>query len=134
MFTLDTLNKITIAEYMAYDGVGIETTKTACNYGGYRHWFVCDCGRRVGVLYFAHSWRCRHCVGYLYQSQLNQPLDRLNERINRIRTRLGWARGVANGIGEKPKGMHKKTFTRLLGEYNQLTNNLIGAYHGKYNP
>ena len=36
---------------------------TACNYGGYRKWFVCKCGRRASVFYFSRYWQCRHCVG-----------------------------------------------------------------------
>ena len=131
--SLDHLPKLSIKQYKLYCRDDLATTKTACNYGGYRDWFVCDCGKRVGVLYLVHEWRCRHCVGALYQSQLSQPLDRLNERINRIRQRLGWVRGIAHGMGDRPKGMHQKTYQALISEYERLTSDLLGGYYEKFN-
>lgn len=132
-YSLDHLPKLSIKQYKLCGRDDLTTSKTACNYGGYREWFVCDCGRRVGVLYLVHEWRCRHCVGALYQSQLNQPIDRLNERINRIRERLGWVRGIAHGMGDKPKGMHQKTYQGLIAEYERLTSDLLGGYYEKFN-
>lgn len=125
--TLDSLYRLTIKEYLAETDRldSFKTVQTPCNFGGYRHWFICDCGKRAGVLYFRHKWACRHCIGLPYQSQLNQPFDRLNERLNRIRGRLGWVRGVANGKGEKPKGMHQRTFTRLSEQHEKITSQLL---------
>lgn len=61
--SLEHHHKLTIKDYLTDRRHDLVTTATTCNYGGYRHWFICECGRRVGVLYFAHGWRCRHCVG-----------------------------------------------------------------------
>ena len=99
----------------------VQITTTSCNYGGSRYWFICpDCHKRVGVLYRQGNFKCRHCLGVNYQSQLQQPQNRLFERLNALRERLGWQGGIIHGYGEKPKGMHEKTYKRLLGEYIEL--------------
>ena len=108
----------------------IQVSKTPCNYGGYRHWFLCpSCSKRTSVLYFAATYLCRHCIGANYQSQLQQPIDRLFSRLHTIRQRLGWQAGIAHGTGERPKGMHHITYERLLVEYEQLTNKLIRTFY-----
>lgn len=100
----------------------IQLTKTRCNYGGSRHWWLCPkCSKRVSVLYCAGRYVCRHCIGACYQSQLQQPIDRLFSRADTIRQRLGWQAGIAHGIGERPKGMHYSTYDRLVNEHEQLT-------------
>lgn len=100
----------------------IQLTKTKCNYGGYRYWWLCpSCSKRVSVLYCAGAYVCRHCIGANYQSQLQQPIDRLFSRLHAIRQRLGWQSGVAHGIGTKPKGMHHSTYERLVKEHEQIT-------------
>ena len=99
----------------------IQISKTPCNYGGYRYWFICpDCHKRVGVLYRQSNYKCRHCLGVNYQSQLQQPDTRLFARLNALRARLGWYGGIVHGHGPKPKGMHTATYNRLLGEYVKL--------------
>ena len=35
-------------------------------------------------------------------------------RADTIRRRLGWCAGIANPPGDKPKGMHWRTYNRLL--------------------
>ena len=100
----------------------IRLDKTACHFGNYRYWWLCpNCSKRVSVLYCAGLYVCRHCIGACYQSQLQQPIDRLFSRADAIRKRLGWQSGVAHGIGSRPKGMHSKTFDRLVTEHDQLT-------------
>ena len=100
----------------------IQVSKTPCNYGGYRHWFLCpSCSKRTSVLYFAATYVCRHCIGCNYGSQLQQPIDRLFSRLHTIRQRLGWQAGIAHGIGERPKGMHHSTYNKLVNEHEQLT-------------
>lgn len=103
----------------------VQLTKTRCNYGNYRHWWLCPkCSKRVSVLYCAGSYVCRHCIGCNYGSQLQQPIDRLFSlfsRLHTIRVRLGWQAGIAHGIGTKPKGMHHSTYNKLLNEHDKLT-------------
>lgn len=107
----------------------IQLTKTACNYGSYRYWWLCpSCSKRVSVLYCAGWYVCRHCIGACYHSQLHQPIDRLFSRADAIRQRLGWQAGIAYGIGAKPKGMHSKTFDRLVNEHDYLVKKIIGNY------
>lgn len=107
----------------------IQLSKTACNYGHYRHWWLCPkCSKRVSVLYCAGLYVCRHCIGANYGSQLQQPVDRIYSKLNALRERLGWQVGIIHGIGERPKGMHHGTYEQLLVEYEQLTNKLIRTF------
>lgn len=41
-------------------------------------------------------------------------------RADTIRRRLGWRAGIANPIGDKPKGMHWRSYYQLLTEYNKF--------------
>tara|TARA_R110002073_G_scaffold299677_1_gene466745 strand:- start:254 stop:727 length:474 start_codon:yes stop_codon:yes gene_type:complete len=93
----------------------IELLKTQCNYGGYRYWWACpSCSKRVGMLYCAGIYVCRHCIGANYQTQLQQPWQRPDARIQAIRQRLGWHDGLYK---QRPKGMHRATHKRLFMEY-----------------
>ncbi len=108
----------------------IQVSKTPCHYGNYRYWFLCpSCSKRTGVLYCASLYVCRHCIGANYQSQLQQPVDRIYSKLNALRERLGWQVGIIHGIGERPKGMHHSTYERLLTEYEQLTDKLIRTFY-----
>lgn len=106
----------------------VQLTRTPCNYGNYRHWWLCPlCSKRVSVLYCAGAYVCRHCLNAPYGSQLQQPIDRLFSRANAIRQRLGWQAGIAHGYGERPKGMHHSTYYKLLNEYDKLVRQICGA-------
>lgn len=106
----------------------IQLTKTACNYGNYRHWWLCpNCSKRVAVLYCAGAYVCRHCINAPYGSQLQQPIDRLFSRAGAIRARLGWQGGIAYGNQGRPKGMHFKTYYKLVTEHDRLVQQICGA-------
>ena len=106
----------------------IKLSRTPCNYGGHRHWFNCpSCSRRTSVLYRINTYVCRHCIGANYHSQLQQPIDRLFSRLHTIRQRLGWQAGIAHGVGERPKGMHRTTYNKIIWEYMNLMDRLLGA-------
>ena len=92
---------------------------TACALGGHRRWFACPtCNRRVAVLYGAgRSFACRGCKALAYASQGESDDDRAARRANRIRKRLGWPPGILNGSGTRPKGMHRRTYQRLLAAH-----------------
>ena len=108
----------------------IQLSKTPCNYGHYRHWWLCPkCSKRVSVLYCAGLYVCRHCIGANYGSQLQQPVDRIYSKLNALRERLGWQVGIIHGIGERPKGMHHSTYERLINEYEQLEQKLIRTFY-----
>lgn len=112
---------------------------TPCRLGGRRYWFLCPgegCGRRVGVLYGARYFLCRHCLGAAYASQTEDKIDRLARKACKIRHRLGWPGGVRSPPGYlKPKGMHWRTFSRLCLEHRRLEYlvdlNFIAKYRKK---
>jgi hypothetical protein len=92
---------------------------TPCNFGGQRAWFRCPvpaCGRRVAILYGGGTFACRSCHQLVYMSQREVDYDLAARRANRVRRRLGWEPGVLNGDSFKPKGMHWRTFERLVTE------------------
>ena len=96
---------------------------TPCNYGGQRAWFRCPasgCGRRVAILYSGSIFACRHCHQLAYQSQREQAHDRTTRRADKIRERLCWESGILNGNGQKPKGMHWRTFEQLTIKHDAL--------------
>lgn len=96
----------------------VKLQTTPCHYGGLRYWFTCPadgCGRRVAILYSAGKYfACRHCYQLAYQSQRENKGDRGHRGANKIRARLGWAVGIANPPEGKPKGMHWRTYNRLM--------------------
>jgi hypothetical protein len=94
---------------------------TPCHLGGRRAWFRCPargCGRRYAGSIFA----CRHCHKLAYQCQRKTDDDRAMRRAETIRRRIGWEAGIANPEGDKPKGMHWRTFERLKAEHDAFAN------------
>ena len=51
-----------------------------------------------------------HCIGANYQTQLEQPWQRPDARMQAIRKRLGFYQ-------PRKKGMHRATYKRLFMEY-----------------
>ncbi len=101
--------------------------RTACHFGGQRAWWVCPhCGRRVAVLYGGQRYACRHCQQLTYQSTRNSPDTQAFARADKVRARLGWVAGIANPVGDKPKGMHHQTYERWLLRYYTLSNQAWG--------
>lgn len=100
---------------------------TNCTLGGRRAWLLCPargCGRRVALLYIGGSgiFACRHCYKLAYASQRETDDDRAMRRADNIRRRLGWEVGILNGEGDKPKGMHWRTFERMKAEQDAFAN------------
>lgn len=109
----------------------VKLQTTLCNYGGVRYWFTCPavgCGRRIAVLYLGGKvFACRHCYQFAYRCQRETADDRASRRANKIRGKLNWQPGILNLPGCKPKGMHWKTYYRLLAKHNDYSNRaLIG--------
>ncbi len=107
---------------------------TNCHLGGERPWFLCPavgCHKRVAILYSSRVFACRSCLHLVYSSQREEDYDRYARKANKIRERLGWQPGIYNLRGdEKPKGMHWKTFQRLLNEHDALENrSMMGVAH-----
>ncbi|MFC0160562.1 hypothetical protein [Mameliella alba] len=93
--------------------------RTPCNYGGARTWFLCPtqgCGRRVAIIYGGKVFACRRCYDVAYPSQREDVSDRAARRCEKLRARLGWDGGIFDDTYEKPKGMHWRTYERLVQE------------------
>jgi hypothetical protein len=105
----------------------VELTRTSCNFGGERPWFICPgvvngvvCGRRVAVLYGpGRYFLCRHCYDLRYESQNENEMYRALRRAQKIRKRLGGSANMMEPFPEKPKGMHWRTYERLCWEHHE---------------
>lgn len=103
--------------------LAVPLVHTACGFGGERPWFLCpNCGLRVAILYLGGSgaFSCRHCLDLAYPSSREETLDRAFRRVDKLRARLRWTPGIAHGAGPKPRGMHWRTYERLVLEHERL--------------
>lgn len=86
--------------------------------GGKRDWFICPslrCNRRCKTVYLRGGYfLCRKCQRLGYLTEQASKSDYPHHQIEKIRARLGWAPGYLNGYERKPKGMHWKTYNRLI--------------------
>jgi hypothetical protein len=96
----------------------IQLSRSSCNYGGYRYWFLCpQCNARVAVLCRAGKYfLCRHCHNLNYASQHENVADRMMRKARKIRKRLEGDINLTIPVAFKPKGMHWETFERLRRE------------------
>ena len=104
----------------------VHVVDTSVHFGGRREWFLCpDCERRCAVLYIAdRRFRCRSCNGLAYRTQHEKPDGRLLIKAERLWKRAGCEFGGDDA--ERPKGMHRSTFSRLMGRAEE-------AYAGSWN-
>lgn len=105
-------------------------TRTPCNYGGWRQWFLCpECNRRVAIVYGGKYFRCRHCQNLTYASQHEGISDRLRRRSRKIRKRMGGGNNLLEPFPCKPQNMHWDTYSRLRIKAEQASTRslLIGA-------
>ena len=96
--------------------------RTPCTFGGRRVWWHCPgagCGRRVAVLYGGSVFACRYCHKLAYRVQRETADDRAGRRAGKIRDRMGWEPGILIPAGDKPKGMHWRTYWRLRMEHDE---------------
>jgi hypothetical protein len=108
--TLDYTNNGEPMKYRVY------LLKSTPNYGGSRWWFKCPaigCGRRVGVLYGGRVFICRKCRDIAYESQNERGYNRALSKAQKIHKKLGGS-GCTMDYVPKPKGMHWKTYNRLM--------------------
>lgn len=108
---------------------------TPCNFGGKRPWFRCprqECNRRVSSLYGGAEFACRYCHRLAYESQRENVSDRQARRADRIRKRLRWEVGIMNPERGRPRGMHWKTYERLMAEYHSLVHSSWRIYAQKF--
>lgn len=96
----------------------IPFTWTACNYGGRRTWFLCQCGRRVGKVFFkGEQYGCRHCLRLTYQSRRDCQINRAWGRIYTIGKRLKLDEPLIEWHDyrppPRPKWMHRQRHRKL---------------------
>lgn len=98
-----------------------------CRFGGQRPFSVCPgCGRDVLKLYVRGRTRCRQCFGLAYHSQRQDCSGRLRNRADKIRKKLcGEPGGLMTDLPPKPKGMHWRTYDRLIREIEDFEGQLI---------
>ena len=107
----------------------IQLTFTSCNYGSRRPWFSCPvCGKRVAKLYLNGKYfLCRHCHNLAYVSQSEELLHRLMRKAKKIREKLDCTRDLSEPILFKPRGMHQRTFDRLIEQSMLIERRLYGV-------
>ena len=108
---------------------------TAAPVGGKRPWFQCPaegCGRRVAILYGGGIFACRHCYRLTYASQREVDYYRMVRRADKLRDKLGWEPGFLNPPGEKPKGMHGRTFERLTSQHDAFVQSALARIAARY--
>ena len=92
-------------------------TTTWPNYGGKRWWFICPinrCRKRVRKLYLTATYfACRKCLNLAYNSQSEPIHSRMLSKARKIHVKLGGSGCIDDEVC-KPKGMHQKTFNRLI--------------------
>lgn len=93
----------------------IRLTYTPCHYGGSRPWFICpNCWRRCGVIAFGRGgWACRECLHLAYSCEAEDAMGRLWRKQGKLEARLG-------PDGERPKGMHWRTYERLWDRIEEI--------------
>ncbi len=84
-------------------------------FGGWRQWFLClTCGGRCRVVYGGAYFRCRRCYRLQYESQYSANYARACDQAHKLRKRLGQVGSLDDPFPSKPKGMHWKTYQRLV--------------------
>lgn len=107
----------------------MELDSTPLNFGGQRAWWKCPCCHaRVGVLYWqACRWQCRKCAGLVHESTRESESSLAYARVNKVRRKLGWGGGMLSPLGTRKKGMHWKTYARLMQELAEVSVAAAGA-------
>jgi hypothetical protein len=101
--------------------------RTAMHLGGERVWWHCPrCDKRVAMLYGGRELACRHCRGLTYRCRNETREDSASRQANKLRRKLGWPVGILNDIGGRPKGMHERTYLRLLNEHARRSELALG--------
>lgn len=85
--------------------------------GGQRQWFRCPrCDGRVRILYAGAQFRCRTCHRLTYGSQSEGRADRANRGMFKIVKKFH-PNERRNDLPARPKGMHRRTYQRLVERY-----------------
>lgn len=110
----------TLIQPSQVENMAIRLQWTSCHFGGVRPWFMCpqpECHRKVAILYVCDGVCCRQCANLAYATQFEQPEHAAYRRIQKVRAQLGWGTGLSSRTPAKPRGMHRKTFHRLVEQF-----------------
>ena len=104
-------------------GEFVPFVETNTGFGGRRQWFQClSCGSKCRILYGGAYFRCRLCQRLKYETQYEPAFGRAATRALKIRERLGGKGGLDDPFPEKPKGMHWRTYEKLMAQDESLQN------------
>lgn len=99
----------------------IERIWQDCSLGGQREVWRCvnaNCQRVVCAVYVQNGrLGCRRCLNLKYASQRLGQLDRAEQRILKVQSKLGWQGGILSPNNGRPQGMWTSTYQRLTLEY-----------------
>ena len=95
--------------------------RTPCRFGGFRWWWICPrTGHPAAKLYLppgAKTFASRPAYRMAYRSERGGPIDRSHRRQGRIFEKLGGEyRVFKQPPPKRPKGMHRRTYERLLAQ------------------
>jgi hypothetical protein len=104
--------------------------RTTCNYGGTRTWFSCpNCNARKAILYCASKrFLCRQCYGLNYSCQNEVYTDRMIRKARKLHSKLGASMDLQRPISDRPHGMYRATFERLIKQDQDNVRCVVGAY------
>jgi len=106
----------------------IPLTRTPQPFGGERIWFVCpSCQTLRAVLFVRKFFRCRNCHDLSYRTRNENGLGRNLLGASKIKQRLGGGPGVVGPFPERPKGMHERTYFRLMAQYERFVSAAVSA-------
>jgi hypothetical protein len=108
--------------------------------GAYLVFLCSECHRSARVLYAPYVndrislFSCRKCAGITYQSTMGHRWDRSARRVEKLRLRLEW--GERGTVPVRPRGMHEKTYQRILRElaYHEAVRDQGASYARKDRP
>ncbi|MGH7642831.1 MAG: hypothetical protein ACRENX_07445 [Candidatus Dormibacteria bacterium] len=108
---------------------GLTITYTPCHFGGERPWWVCPgCGSRRAKLYqCGHQFRCRACLGLVFESQRASAWHRAANRAQAIRLRLGGSANLLAPFPPKPPRMRWATYDRLFWDSHLAERRFLAA-------
>jgi hypothetical protein len=105
-----------------------------CPFGGKRPWFLCPtinherkCLGRVAVLYLGSGpyFACRKCHNLAYASQAEPIGQRGIQRARAIRMKIGGGENILDSFPVRPKGMHRRTYSRLQASYKRMRRTVV---------
>jgi hypothetical protein len=99
----------------------VRIEQAPCRFGGSRWWWICPLtSLRANTLYLppgATTFACRKAYCLAYPSERENRLDSTYSRQQRVSQKLGCKYiGFGEPLPDRPRGMHHRTYERLLAE------------------